>query len=254
MARIGRSSIWACWRSSVDAAVSSTRSRSMRTPRACDAGVMLHGKLRLWSEPFLLAGRGQFQGGHDQAGEGAAGGQVLGPPRLGVGRGEVERADGAVALAHRHTQPRPQASRDHQLPERRPASLGGKIGAGHRLVLDERLNGWPFVIRELGAAEQAAAPGCDGDVVQLVVGAEEEQADAAGAATAGGGGLDDLIEHGLEAELDRVQARQPAQVSTMPSGSLAMDAPCGNCTIADALPTLRYPWNATPGLVSWTTM
>jgi hypothetical protein len=45
----------------------------------------------------------------------------------------------------------------------------------------------------------------------LAVGSEEQQADAAGDATAAGGGLDDLIEHGLEAELDRVQSRQLAK-------------------------------------------
>jgi hypothetical protein len=42
-------------------------------------------------------------------------------------------------------------------------------------------------------------------------------------------------------------------VSTMPSGSLAMDAPCGNGTIADVLPVLRYPWNATPEPFCWAT-
>jgi hypothetical protein len=47
--------------------------------------------------------------------------------------------------------------------------------------------------------------------VELVVGAEEQQADAASDATASGGGLDDLVEHGLEAELDRVRSRQLAQ-------------------------------------------
>jgi hypothetical protein len=47
----------------------------------------------------------------------------------GVGVGEVKRADGALALAHRHAQPRPDPSRDHQLPERRPVSLGAKMDA-----------------------------------------------------------------------------------------------------------------------------
>jgi hypothetical protein len=66
MARRGRSSIWACF----------TQERGRRLladPLAFhedatglfDAGIMLHGKLQLGGEPFLLAGRGQFQGGHD---------------------------------------------------------------------------------------------------------------------------------------------------------------------------------------------
>jgi hypothetical protein len=62
-----------------------------------DAGVMLHGKLQLGGEPLLLAGSGPFHGRHDKASEGAAGGHVLELPRLGVGAGEVECADGAVA-------------------------------------------------------------------------------------------------------------------------------------------------------------
>jgi hypothetical protein len=74
-------------------------------------GVMLHGKRQLRREPLLLAGAGQLQGGHDQPGKGAAGGNILGLPGLRVSPGQVERADGAVALAHRHAQPRPQAGR-----------------------------------------------------------------------------------------------------------------------------------------------
>ncbi len=67
------------------------------------AGVMLHGKLQLRAKPLLLAGAGQLQGGHDQPGKGAAGGHILGLPGLGVGAGQVERTNRAVALAYRHT-------------------------------------------------------------------------------------------------------------------------------------------------------
>jgi hypothetical protein len=70
-------------------------------------GVMLHGKLQLRAKPLLLAGAGQLQGGHDQPGKGAAGGHLLGLSGPRVGAGQVERTDGAVALAHRHAQPRP---------------------------------------------------------------------------------------------------------------------------------------------------
>ena len=106
---------------------------------------------------------------------------------------------GALALAHRDAQPCLEAGRHRLLLEPGPASLGGKIGAGDRFVVEERLHGWAFVVRDLGAGEQAASPVGDGDIVKLIVLPEEQQADTTGDATAAGGSLDNLVEYGLEA-------------------------------------------------------
>jgi hypothetical protein len=65
MARSGRPSIWACCWSSVDAAASSTRSRSIGRHGLLPAGVALHRELQVRGEPLLQAGRSQLRGGHD---------------------------------------------------------------------------------------------------------------------------------------------------------------------------------------------
>jgi hypothetical protein len=79
-----------------------------------DAGVMFHRKPQRRRARLLLMGRGQLQGRHDQPREGIGGREVPGLPRLRVGAGEVEHADGAMALAHRCAQPCPDARRQRQ--------------------------------------------------------------------------------------------------------------------------------------------
>jgi hypothetical protein len=51
--------------------------------------------------------------------------------------GKVERADRAMALAHRCAQPRPDARRQRQGSKVGPAWLAGKISAGNRRILQE---------------------------------------------------------------------------------------------------------------------
>jgi hypothetical protein len=86
-----------------------------------DAGVMLHGKPQRRRKRLLLMGRGRLQGRHDQPREPIGGREVLGLPRLRVGAGKVEHADGAMALTHRNAQPRPDARRQRQGAEVGPA-------------------------------------------------------------------------------------------------------------------------------------
>jgi hypothetical protein len=116
-----------------------------------------------------------------------------------------------VALVHRHAQPRPDARRQGQRAEVGPARLGGKVAAGDRCGLHERVHRGAFGEPDLGAGQQASGPARRDDVAELAVGAEQQQADAAGAAAAGRGGLDDPLQHHLGAELDRVQAPKLAQ-------------------------------------------
>jgi hypothetical protein len=115
-----------------------------------------------------------------------------------------------VALVHRHAQPRPDARCQRQRAEVGPARLGGKVAAGHRRSLQEHVHRGAFGEPDLGAGQQASGRARRDDVAELAVGAEQQQADAAGAVAAGRGGLDDPLQHDLEAELDRVQARKLA--------------------------------------------
>jgi hypothetical protein len=77
--------------------------------------------------------------------------------------------------------------------------------------LDEGVDRRAFTLGQLDAGEQPAALVGGRDVVQLIVGPQEQQADAAADATAASGGVEDLVQHHLKTELDRVQTGQPVQ-------------------------------------------
>lgn len=115
-----------------------------------------------------------------------------------------------MALVYRHAQPRPDARRQRQRANVGPARLGGKVAAGDRRGLQDRVHRGAFGEPDLGAGQQASGPARRGHAAELAVGAEQQQADAAAAVAAGRGGLDDTFQHDLKAELDRVQARKLA--------------------------------------------
>jgi hypothetical protein len=176
-----------------------------------DAGVMFHRKPQRRRKRLLLMGRGQLQGRHDQPHEGIGGREVLGLPRLWVGTGEVERADRAMTLTHRHAQPCPDAFRQRQWAEVGPAWLAGKIPARNWRILQECVHRRAFAESRLRTRQGASGPARGSHVAQLLVAVEQQQAHPAGAVAAGRGGLDDPLQHGLLAELDQVQARKLAQ-------------------------------------------
>jgi hypothetical protein len=102
----------------------------------------------LWTQPQRCLGRlhGLLNYGQDLSDQGVQVDMVtqLGPERL---------EDPAAAACCRN------------LGQRRSA----KVRAGDRLIAEERLDGRAFVVRDLGAGEQAPAQVGDGDIVKLIV-------------------------------------------------------------------------------------